>query len=267
MRTPRCLTLATILSMAALTGAGAPNMTAAAAGAPLRIQLDKSKVDLKRHRLELTLSHEAAKVSIKVTGESGATLAEEEHDFSGRPAGSLLVVTWTPSQDEPVASIDVRATDARGYYVGVALSPWFVPLPHEEVNFRTGSSDIDASELPKLEAAYGELEKKLGEVAAKDKDRQHRNITLFIAGHTDTVAGAAYNLKLSQDRARSIASWFRRRGARLPIAYEGFGETSLLVTTADQVDEPRNRRTDYFLAADAPALKTTGFKPAWKRVN
>jgi len=275
MRTPRCLIIAMLLPLAAVArfseATAAPparaRATLAAAGVPLRISLDKSKVDLKRHRLELTMSQPAGKVAIKVTGESGATLAEEEHDFSGHSAGSLLVVTWNPVPDEAVSRIEVRATDARGYYVGVELSPWFVPLPHDEVNFRTGSADIDAAERPKLEAAYAELEKKLAEIAGKDRDRQHRNITLFIAGHTDTVAGAAFNLKLSQARARAIAGWFRTRGARIPIAYEGFGETSLLVPTADQIDEPRNRRTDYFLAEEAPALKTTGFKPAWKRVN
>ncbi|HET6283071.1 MAG TPA: OmpA family protein [Polyangia bacterium] len=273
MRTPRCHLIAMLLPLAAVASPGnaTPATTAtaprASAGPPLRMSLDKSKVDLKRHRLELTMSQPAGKVSIKVTGESGATLAEEDHDFAGHSAGSLLVVTWNPVPDEPVSRIEVRATDARGYYVGVELSPWFVPLPHDEVNFRTGSADIDDSERPKLEAAYAELEKKLAEIAGKDKDRLHRNITLFIAGHTDTVAGAAFNLKLSQARARSIAGWFRTRGARIPIAYEGFGETSLLVPTADQVDEPRNRRTDYFLAEDAPALKTTGFKPAWKRTN
>jgi len=72
---------------------------------------------------------------------------------------------------------------------------------------------------------------------------------------------------LSRERARSIASWFRKRGARIPIAYEGYGETALAVSTADGVDEPRNRRVDYILSLDEPTMKTTGFRPAWKRVK
>jgi outer membrane protein OmpA-like peptidoglycan-associated protein len=234
------------------------------AGSALRIQVDKSKVDLKAHRLEVKMSHPAGKVSLRVIGESEAVLAEEEQDFSGRPAGAPLLVTWTPSNtDEPVARIELRATDARGFYVGVALSPWFVAIPHEEVSFRTDSADIDEAEKPKLEAAYA----RLGEILAKDKDREHHAITLFIAGHTDTVGKDGYNLKLSQARARAIATWFRQRGVKIPLAYEGFGETSLAVKTADQVDEPRNRRVDYILSDDEPAMRTTGFKPAWKRVN
>ena len=92
---------------------------------------------------------------------------------------------------------------------------------------------------------------------AKDKahGRMHPGITLFIAGHTDTVGSASANLKLSQERARSIAGWFRKRGVRLPISYEGFGETSLAVKTADNVDEARNRRADYVLSDGPPTLR------------
>jgi hypothetical protein len=39
------------------------------------------------------------------------------------------------------------------------------------------------------------------------------------------------------------------------------------VKTADEVDEPRNRRVDYILSIDEPVMKTTGFRPAWRRVN
>ena len=117
--------------------------------------------------------------------------------------------------------------------------------------------------MPKLEAAYAKLE----EVLAKDSahGRMHPGITLFIAGHTDTVGSPTHNLKLSQDRARSIAAWFRKRGVKIPISYEGFGETSLAVKTADNVDELENRRVDYVLSDGPPTLSNT-FKPSWKRI-
>ena len=93
----------------------------------------------------------------------------------------------------------------------------------------------------------------------------HPGITLYIAGHTDTVGSSSSNLKLSQDRARSIAAWFRKRGVKLPISYEGFGETSLAVKTADNVDEVKNRRADYVLS-DGPPTYSAAFKPSWKRI-
>ncbi len=257
----RSTLVAAMLCLAAATAAHAAGVDTVT-GAGLKVQVDKSKVNLKEHRLEVKMWPRSSKISLTVVGESGATLAEEEQDFTGRPAGSPLLVTWTPSNDEAVAKITIKAGDERGY-VGLELSPWSVNIPHDDVNFRTASSDIDASEVPKLEAAYA----KLGEILAKDKDKQFRSITLFIAGHTDTVGDNASNLKLSRERARSIAAWFRKRGARLPIAYEGYGETALAVSTADGVDEPRNRRVDYILSMDEPTMTTTGFRPAWKRVK
>jgi outer membrane protein OmpA-like peptidoglycan-associated protein len=251
-----------IAIVAVILAVAVPRVTLAA-GNPLKVQVEKSKVDLKAHRLEVKMSHPAGKVKIEVFAEDEAPLADEEHDFSGRPAGTPLIVTWTPSSDAPVGHIEVHAYDAQGNWVGVQLAPWFVPIPHEDVNFKTDSADIQDAEAPKLEAAYAKLE----EVLAKDKEhgRMHPGITLYIAGHTDTVGSASHNLKLSQDRARSIAAWFRKRGVKLPISYEGFGETSPEVKTADNVDEPRNRRVDYVLS-DGPPTYSAGFKPSWKRI-
>jgi hypothetical protein len=36
------------------------------------------------------------------------------------------------------------------------------------------------------------------------------------------------------------------------------------VSTPDSTDEPKNRRVDYILSIDAPALKA-GAPPAWKK--
>ena len=183
----------------------------------------------------MKVSRPPSKVKIEVYSDSDAVLADEEHDFTGHAAGAPLIVTWKPSSDAPVGRIEVKAYDVSGAWAGVEITPWFVSIPHEDVNFQTGSSEIQPAEAPKLEAAYTKLE----EVLAKDREhgRMHPGITLYIAGHTDTVGSASSNLKLSQDRARSISAWFRKRGVKLPISYEGFGETSLAVKTADNVDE------------------------------
>src|SRR5260221_10087974 len=252
MRTSRSLALASLAAMllAGLAVSLARVSSARAAGSPLRVQVEKSKVDLKEHHLEVKMSHPPGKVKITVVGESGTILADEQHDFAGHAAGAPLVVTWSPASDEAVATIDVVAYDAQGAWVGVQISPWFVAIPHEDVSFKTDKAEIEDSEAPKLEAAFA----KLGEVLAKDAahGKQHAGITLFIAGHTDTVGNAGYNLKLSLARARAIAAWLRKRGAHMPIAYEGFGESAPAVKTADNVDEPKNRRADYVLSDEPP---------------
>jgi outer membrane protein OmpA-like peptidoglycan-associated protein len=227
---------------------------------PLKVTIDKSKVDLDAHHLEVRLSRTASHVSIKVFGESGALLTEEQQDFSGKPAGTPLVVTWHPSSGETVARIDVFGYDDKGYYSGVRIVPWSVRIPHEEVQFDTNQAVIRDSEEPKLEDSL----KKIGAAVSGHEDLGP--ITLFVAGHTDTRGSAAHNLTLSRNRARAIASWFRHHGLKLSIAYEGFGESSPLVKTADEVDEPRNRRVDYVLSIEEPRFESTGGRPAWKRL-
>jgi len=227
---------------------------------PLQLVVDKAKVDLKDHHLELRASRDLAKVTVHVVGDSGAVLAHEVIDLASHRAGAPLVVGWTPLNDETVVRIEVFAYDVDGYYKGIAITPWSVVIPHEEVNFKHDSSQIDESERPKLEASFVNVKEALA------KHAEIRGVTLFVAGHTDTVGDAGYNLGLSRRRAQAIAKWFRQRGLTIPIGYEGFGESALLVKTADDVDEPRNRRADYILSVEEPVFKVSGFHPSWARI-
>jgi outer membrane protein OmpA-like peptidoglycan-associated protein len=228
-------------------------------GAPLDVTIDLAKVNLDEHHLELKASRDLARVTIKVTGDSGAVLASEERDLPPHPAGRPLVVTWTPSSDEAPLRIEVFVYDVDGFYKGVAITPWSVTIPHDDVKFKTDSSNIEESEKPKLEEAFS----KVSDALARHPDLKP---TLYLAGHTDTVGDAAHNLRLSKQRAQAIGRWFRQRGLRIPIAFEGFGESALLVVTADEVDEPRNRRVDYILSLEPPTFKASGVRPAWNRM-
>ncbi len=227
-----------------------------------RVEVDKSHA-LDEHWMGIKMSRPPGKVRLTVLTEEAQILADVDRDFTGRSPGESLIVRWEQGNEQPIGAIHLHMEDRDEHYIEQEYSAWYVPIPHEEVNFRTDSADIDASEVPKLDAAFGKVQ----EVLSKDKARDHKNLTLYVAGHTDTVGNASYNLKLSQARAQSLARWFRQKGVRIPIAFEGFGETALRVSTPDQTDEPRNRRADYILADDPPPLKAVGFKPAWKHVN
>ena len=250
-----------VLALASAAGVAHAGARKGETPAP-QVQVDKSKVDLVNHKLELRMSHPAAEVEIKVYGESGEVLADERHDFTGQAAGSPLIVTWTPSSAETAARIELRAHDIAGGFAGVAIVSWSLSIPHEEVVFKTDSAEIMESERPKLDASL----QKISAALAKHGQDFGRP-TLFIAGHTDTVGAASYNLKLSQARAQSIARWFKAHGLRIAVAYEGFGEYALAVPTADDVDEARNRRVDYILSIEEPALHSVGFRASWKRTN
>lgn len=229
---------------------------------PFRVEVDRGRVDVAARRLELRATRPVAKVEVKVYGATGnAPAGEAEEDLHGRAAGEPIAITWPALPgDEPPARVDLKVWDTDGYFVGLSALPWSVRIPHEEVGFATDSAAIAPAEEPKLAGSL----KLIADALARH--RELGRISLFIAGHTDTVGNGAYNLKLSQRRAQAIAAWFRKHGLRIPIAYEGFGEQAPVVATPDETDEPRNRRVDYILGLDEPVLKSTGFRPSWKRI-
>ena len=229
----------------------------------LTVVLDKSRVDLANGRMEMQVSVPDGRVELKIlSAADGATLVEHDQSFADHAASDPLIVKWTPSpKGAEVGRVDVRVSDASGAFRSYSLFPWSVYIPHEEVNFATDSAAIAASETPKLVASLG----KIADALAKHKDLGP--IKLYIAGHTDTVGAAPYNLALSRKRAQAIAGWFRKNGLRLPIAFEGYGEYALRVATPDNTDEPRNRRVDYILSVEDPVLKATDFRPVWKSIK
>lgn len=227
---------------------------------PLKVLIDKSKVDLDAHQLEVKMSRKAGRIELTVYDVDNAPIAEETLDFTGRPAGATLLVRWKPKNNEPVGKIELMAYDAYDYYTGVMIVPWQLSIPHEDVSFATNSAKLEPDQEPKLEEAYKLVQ------AALEKHKSLGQITLFIAGHTDTVASDQHNLELSRQRALAIAAWFRKRGLGVPIMYAGFGEHSPLVKTADDVEEPRNRRVDYVLSVELPRYKTSNRIPPWRKI-
>lgn len=68
---------------------------------------------------------------------------------------------------------------------------------------------------------------------------------ILVIGHTDAVGAGQYNDKLSLQRAERVRAELIRRGiAEDNIAVEGRGKREPLVTTADGIAEPMNRRVE-----------------------
>ncbi len=68
---------------------------------------------------------------------------------------------------------------------------------------------------------------------------------IYVDGHTDTTGSREHNFDLSERRAETVADrlidWDVMAGR---LIVRGFGETDLLVPTADGVNEPENRRVE-----------------------
>jgi outer membrane protein OmpA-like peptidoglycan-associated protein len=98
--------------------------------------------------------------------------------------------------------------------------------------FVTGTDEL-------TEESKGELQKILDEI----KHRPYPDI--FVIGHTDTVGELEANDRLSAQRAERMKGYLTGIGVpqeRIRVA--GRGEREPLVPTADNVDEPKNRRVE-----------------------
>jgi outer membrane protein OmpA-like peptidoglycan-associated protein len=228
----------------------------------LRVTYARDHLDLDARTLEFQQSRPAGKAELTVIGDDGKPLGDGAAEYHGEAAGTWLRIGWTQKPGN-VFRLELRTTSADGLTTLVKLLPWSVRVAHEEVNFEFGKSDIRPSETPKLDASYQKI---IDAVDVARKADPSLQVRLFIAGHTDTVGGSADNRKLSLDRARAIAVWFRDRGLPLPIAYAGFGEEALKVKTPDNTDEPRNRRADYIVGIEEP-LVARNVKASWLSVK
>lgn len=224
----------------------------------LQLTVGPDGLDLSQHRLLLSGSRPLKKVQVALLSEDGGPLGTTEVEVDAPDGAGRYAVTYEQRPGK-VLRLSVKAWDADGFFGGLDLFPWRVDIPHEEVNFRTGLHDIDGPEVPKLEGSFEHIQ------AAITKYGKLATISLFVAGHTDSVGDAASNRALSERRARAIAGWFKKRGVKIPIYAAGFGEDLLLVQTPDETDEAKNRRAEYIVAVQHPTM--AGKEVKWHRVQ
>jgi len=100
------------------------------------------------------------------------------------------------------------------------------------VNFRSNSNELTPETAPVLD----EVRQALPQLAGGE---------LIVIGHTDRVGSMEANDALSLQRADVVAQLLIKMGVpRAQIELVGRGEREPLVNTADEVDEPRNRRVE-----------------------
>jgi outer membrane protein OmpA-like peptidoglycan-associated protein len=224
---------------------------------PITIQVSRRDLDLDARRLQIFTNRKVATAQLTVIGVAGHAIESLTTQVESWTSGVPILLRWKYASRDELLRLEVRVEDADGFYNAIQLTPWQVEIPHEEVHFATGSAQIADEEVPKLEESLERVKDALGRYS------EIKGVQLFIAGHTDTQGSAAYNLNLSRKRAQAIAAWFVRNDLKIPVHFEGFGESALKEKTADEVDEPKNRRVDYLLGVEAPELH----RGSWKRLN
>jgi len=227
--------------------------------AKLELTLKKEDVDLDGRKLTFSINNPIKLAELIIVGKSGKTLKHVKQTYRTTKKNQRLELSW-PDPGGDVKYMDLKVHDATGFWKGIRLTPISIAIPHDDVEFASGKWTIRDSEEPKLEATMKQIRAELAEHGTL------LSLKLYIAGFTDTVGSPASNMTLSRNRARAIANWFRKEGLKVPIFYQGFGESALAVQTPDETDEPRNRRALYILASQVPSKSRTLPKQNWAKL-
>jgi outer membrane protein OmpA-like peptidoglycan-associated protein len=117
-----------------------------------------------------------------------------------------------------------------------ALAARPIPPKSYTLYFESGGDQIVSESRAALDAMLAEIS-------------ERKAVEVVITGHTDTMGSSSDNDRLSLDRARAVEHQLKdtlsAKGVQSDsVTSVGRGERELLVRTADQTAEPRNRRVE-----------------------
>ncbi|WP_420475461.1 OmpA family protein [Noviherbaspirillum sp. ST9] len=170
-------------------------------------------------RVILLPNQDGTPSAVVVKTAKGETVIDTPYQMAGIGGGGAVSAT------------SEKADSVRGRYRATlaALPPAAVSFT---LYFETGTDVLVPDSVPLLERIKNEL-------------AQHAAPEIIVVGHTDRVGTLEFNDALSIKRAEAMRQVLVDTGIpheRIVIA--GRGEREPLVPTADEVDEPKNRRVE-----------------------
>lgn len=113
----------------------------------------------------------------------------------------------------------------------------------KKVNFASGKSELPSSSTPLL-AKISEVAKQLNATGIK------------IEGHTDSIGTAEVNKTISEERANSVANFFKSNGfEKVDIQSAGFGFEKPIATNKSKEGRALNRRVDVIITPEDMTTK------------
>ena len=141
----------------------------------------------------------------------------------GQVISGLKIVMYTMPDQKELRSENMRQADAPDYETGYAMSNLF---------FASNSYELD-------ERSFDELDLWVGYFQGR------RDIAIELVGHTDNVGSDEINLKLSKQRAESVAKYLMNKGiSPARISVEGFGSSRPIASNDPEEGKTKNRRVD-----------------------
>ncbi len=78
--------------------------------------------------------------------------------------------------------------------------------------------------------------------------KENPSLEIRIEGHTDSIAEAGFNLRLSKKRAQKVYRYLAKKGIkRSRLSYKGYGETKPQASNTTEKGRAKNRRTEFVI--------------------
>jgi outer membrane protein OmpA-like peptidoglycan-associated protein len=214
-----------------------------------RLQAEAAKADAERMKEEaMKAAADAAKAKNDADQARQAAVAEQQAALAQKQAAEAEADKARQAAAKAEAEkADMRAQllaqlnsilqtndSARGLIVNMS-----------DVLFDTGSFTLKPGAREKLAKVSGIL-------------LAHPGLTMQIEGHTDSVGGDAFNVKLSEQRADSVKDFLGEQGVSLSsITAQGFGKAEPVATNDTAEGRQRNRRVEIVVNGDAIGTSAT----------
>lgn len=225
---------------------------------PLTVHADPKDLNLEQRQIQIRANRPLSYVQLELFDKDAQLIKTLKKNVADQ--GTEIVLRWPP-QSRQVTGLRFQAYDHDDFWTEAIVQPFWIEIPHDEIEFDTGLDTWKPDQTKKLVDTL----KMLKQALASHK-HDGFNPQLYIAGYTDTVGSAESNQTLSTRRARAIAQWFRKNKVGIDIFYQGFGEDVLMKVTPDETDEAVNRRATYILGNATPPTSQNLPRSNWNRL-
>src|SRR5271169_2741052 len=208
-----------------------------------RLQAEAAKADAERMKEEaMKAAADAAKAKQDADLARQAAVAEQQAALAQKQAAEAE----TEKARQAAAKAEAEKTDMRAQLLAQLNSilqtndsARGLIVNMSDVLFDNGSFTLKPGAREKLAKVSGIL-------------LAHPGLIMQIEGHTDSVGGDAFNVRLSEQRAGSVRDFLGEQGVSLAsITAQGFGKAEPVATNDTAEGRQRNRRVEIVVHGDA----------------
>src|SRR6185436_8412651 len=127
---------------------------------PLQMKATVEGVDTKARTWTFTTNRPVQKAKLEVLMDTGKYAFNDDVELKGGGPNAPLKVTW-PEAPGAVMIIWLKVFDETGHWNGAEFTNWYIDIPHDDIEFETGKTEIREGEAKKLEKTYKDIQDQL----------------------------------------------------------------------------------------------------------